>query len=105
MDEMAGKFGIQIIQQETQRDHIQVPFSSRPSIALSRFVNSLKSSVSRILWQEFPLAMTKQPWRGARSGQVYFLASTGYPFRKLLWRPYGILSRPNKNPKPHLSRG
>jgi putative transposase len=74
VDEMSARFGIKIIQQETDRDHIHILFSSRPSIAPSRFINSLKSVVSRRLRQEFPSVMRKHPWGGVFWSPSYFLA-------------------------------
>ena len=39
---VAKKFGVQIIEQETDLDHIHVLFASKPQVQLSKFVNSLK---------------------------------------------------------------
>ena len=77
VEEIAGKFGIQIIEQETDMDHIHVLFSSKPSIAPSRFINSLKSVVSRRLRKEFPLIMQEYLRGGVFWSPSYFLASTG----------------------------
>jgi putative transposase len=77
VDEMSAQFGIRIIQQETDIDHIHILFPSRPSIAPSRFVNSLKSVVSRRLRQELPLVMRKHLRGGVFWSPSYFLASTG----------------------------
>jgi len=40
---VAEKFGVQIIEQETDLDHIHILFASRPQVQLSKFMNSLKS--------------------------------------------------------------
>ncbi|MGD0883299.1 MAG: IS200/IS605 family transposase [Thermodesulfovibrionales bacterium] len=77
VDELSAKLGIQIIHRETDRDHIHILFSSRPSIAPSRFINSLKTAVSRRLRQEFPLVMRKHLRGGVFWSPSYFLASTG----------------------------
>jgi len=76
-EEMSAIFGIQIIEQETDMDHIHILFSSKPSIAPSRFINSLKSVVSRRLRKEFPTVMKKHLWGGVFWSPSYFLASTG----------------------------
>jgi len=65
--EVAEHFGVEIIEQETDKDHVHILFSSRPTIMLSRFVNSLKSVTSRKLRREFPEV-------GSPS---YFIATTG----------------------------
>ena len=46
---VAEKFGVEIIEQETDKDHIHILFASRPSVQVSAFVNSLKSVSARLL--------------------------------------------------------
>jgi putative transposase len=75
--EVAVHFGIDIIQQETDKDHIHILFSCRPSLAPSRFINSLKTVVSRRLRKEFPYVVRKHLWGGVFWSPSYFLASTG----------------------------
>jgi putative transposase len=75
--EVAKSFKLEIIEQETDMDHIHILFSSRPAVAVSRFINSLKSVSSRILRKEFPVVMKKNLWGGAFWSPSYFLASTG----------------------------
>lgn len=74
---LAKRFGITVIEQETDMDHIHVLFSSKPSVAPSRFINSLKSVTSRKLRKEFPAVMRKYLWGGVFWSQSYFLATTG----------------------------
>ncbi|MDD4197633.1 MAG: IS200/IS605 family transposase [Syntrophorhabdaceae bacterium] len=52
--DIAASFGIDIIEQEAAGDHIHILFSSRPQTQVSRFVNSLKSVSSRLLFRDFP---------------------------------------------------
>jgi len=75
--EVAKSFGIEVIQQETDLDHIHILFSSRPSIAPSRFVNSLKSVSSRLLRKEFGDYLKQYLWNGKFWSDSYFIASTG----------------------------
>ena len=42
LSDVAKDFHIGIIEQETDRDHKHILLSSRPSIAVFRFINSLK---------------------------------------------------------------
>jgi len=65
--EVAEHFGVEIIEQEADKDHVHILFSSRPTIMLPRFVNSLKSVTSRKLRREFP-----EVWSPS-----YFIATTG----------------------------
>lgn len=73
---VAEKFGIEIIEQETDKDHIHILFASRPSVQVSAFVNSLKSVSARLLFREFP-EIKKALWGGKFWSQSYFLATTG----------------------------
>jgi len=75
--EVAEHFGIEIIEQETDKDHIHILFSSRPTIMLSRFVNSLKSVTSRKLRREFPNVIERELWGGKFWSPSYFIATTG----------------------------
>jgi putative transposase len=75
--EVAEHFGVEIIEQETDKDHIHILFSSRPTITLSRFVNSLKSVTSRKIRKEFPEIVKKELWDGKFWSPSYFIATTG----------------------------
>ncbi len=74
---VAEKFGVTIVEQETDKDHIHILFSGKPSITPSNFVNILKSATSRRLRNEFPDIMKKHLWGGKFWSESYFLASTG----------------------------
>jgi putative transposase len=74
--EVAATFGIEIIEQETAGDHIHILFASKPQIALSRFVNSLKAVSARRIFREFPEVKKKLRKRHLWSPS-YLLASTG----------------------------
>ena len=75
--EVTQHFGIEIIGQETDKDHIHILFSSRPTIILSRFVNSLKTVTSRKLRREFPEVMRRELWGGKFWSPSYLIATTG----------------------------
>lgn len=74
--DIAASFGIDILEQETAGDHIHILFSSRPQTQVSRFVNSLKSVSSRLLFRDFP-ELKKILGEGHLWSPSYFLASTG----------------------------
>ena len=77
VEEVAKHFKVKIIEQETDKDHIHILFSGRPTLTLSKFVNSLKSVTSRKLRKEFPDVMKKELWGGKFWSQSYFIASVG----------------------------
>jgi putative transposase len=74
--EIGGKFSITILEQETDKDHIHILFSSKPSVTLSKFINSLKSVSSRLIRKEFP-EVKNELWENAFWSPSYFLASVG----------------------------
>ena len=73
---VADSFEIEIIEQETDKDHIHILFSSKPQIEISKFVNSLKSVSARLLFREFP-EIKKGLWKNHLWSPSYFLATTG----------------------------
>ncbi|MFK5954727.1 MAG: IS200/IS605 family transposase [Desulfobacterium sp.] len=73
---IALNFDVNIIEQETDMDHIHILFASKPSVTLSKFINSLKSVTSRMIRKEFP-EVKKVLWKGKFWSPSYFLASVG----------------------------
>ena len=70
-------FGLELIQQETDPDHIHIVFGTSPaSLPLSRLVNNLKSVTARRLRQEFP-RLRSDVKHNAFWSRSYFLASSG----------------------------
>jgi putative transposase len=73
---IAKRFGIEIIEQETDQDHIHILFASKPQVQVSKFVNNLKGVSSRLLRKEFP-ELKKDLWGSSFWSPSYFIASTG----------------------------
>ncbi|MCL6558908.1 MAG: IS200/IS605 family transposase [Firmicutes bacterium] len=73
---VAEKFGVQIIEQEADQDHIHIIFASRPQIQLSKFINSLKSITAKLIFRHFP-EVRKHLWGGHFWSPSYFLATVG----------------------------
>ena len=73
---IAEKFEINIVEQETDKDHIHILFTSKPQIQVSKFINSLKSVSARLIFKKYPKIKTKL-WKGHFWSPNYFLASVG----------------------------
>lgn len=73
---IAEKFEINIVEQETDKDHIHILFTSKPQIQVSKFINSLKSVSARLIFKKYPEIKTKL-WKGHFWSPSYFLASVG----------------------------
>jgi len=82
---VAEEYGIAVIEQETDRDHVHILFSAKPTIQLSKFVNSLKSVSARLLFREFPELREKLS-DGSFWSQSYFLATSGQVTLEVLKR-------------------
>jgi putative transposase len=74
---IATKSDVKIIEMETNLDHIHILFSSKPTVILSRFVNSIKSVSSKIIRKEFSDIIKRYLWNGKLWSDSYFIASTG----------------------------
>lgn len=73
---VAENFGIKILNQETDEDHIHILFSASPTCELTKFITSLKGVSSRLLRKEFP-QLRHHLWRGVLWSPSYFLCTTG----------------------------
>ncbi len=47
-------FHVTIIEQETDKDHIHILFKSKLTLNMIKYINHIKGTSSRILFQEFP---------------------------------------------------
>jgi putative transposase len=73
---IANKFSVQIIEQETDADHIHIIFATKPAVQLSKFINSLKSTTARLVFRDYP-EIKKQLWGSSFWSPSYFLATVG----------------------------
>ena len=74
--DIAKCFRINILEQETDCDHVHILFEARPNTQVSKFVNSLKSTSSRYIRKEFP-ETKMQLWGESFWSRSYFIASVG----------------------------
>ena len=76
IEEISTSFDVEIIEQETDRDHIHVLFSCTPKINLTQYIRSLKAKTALILRKEYP-KLYKYLWGNAFWSPSYFLSTTG----------------------------
>ena len=66
---ISKEFQVKIIEQESDKDHIHILFKTKPTINMTKYINSIKGASSRILamhinvLQEFPEIKVKL-WKG-----------------------------------------
>ena len=69
-------YSVEIVEQETDLDHIHILFSAKPVLTIPKFVSTLKSHSSRILRKQFP-QLRKKLWGKSFWSNSYFIATTG----------------------------
>jgi putative transposase len=75
--EIADDFDCEIINQETDLDHIHILFKATPKIEITKFINSLKGVTSRILRKEFSKELKNILWGESFWSDSYCLITTG----------------------------
>lgn len=72
--EISTSFDVEIIEQETDRDHVL--FFCTPKINLTQYIRSLKAKTALVLRKEFP-QLYNYLWGNAFWSPSYFLSTTG----------------------------
>lgn len=73
---IAENFGVNIINQECDKDHTHILFSAKPSTNLVKFINSLKGATSKAIRHRFP-DVKKYLWKDVFWSSSYCLITTG----------------------------
>lgn len=71
-----NQYKIKIIEFNHGIDHLHILFKAEPKSEISKFINTYKSSSSRLIKKEFPDIQQKL-WRDAFWSRSFFLATTG----------------------------
>jgi len=74
--EISTTFGVTILNQECDKDHIHIIFKAKPTLDIPKYFNALKTITSREIRRNFPEVKEKF-WNGAFWSPSYFLATTG----------------------------
>jgi len=74
--EISNTFGVTIINQECDKDHIHIIFKAKPTLDIPKYLNALKTITSREIRRNFP-EVKEQLWKNAFWSPSYFLATTG----------------------------
>lgn len=67
----------EVIEFNGEADHIHLLFKYYPQLQLSKFVNSFKTTTSRLIRKEFSAEVDKVYWKPVLWHSSYFLASCG----------------------------
>jgi putative transposase len=74
--DISKDFQVKIIEQETDKDHIHILFKTKPTINMTKYINSMKGISSNVLFQEFP-EIKMRLWNGHLWSRSYCLLTTG----------------------------
>lgn len=76
-EDIAKDFGVEIIEQECGIDHLHILFRCKPTLELTKFINSLKGVSSRKLRERHKDFLKNKLWGDSFWSPSYFLATTG----------------------------
>ncbi len=74
IQEVANEVNVEIIEMETDKDHIHILCEVDPQFGVNRFIKLAKSKSARVLREEFPHLKTKLPTLWTNS---YFISTVG----------------------------
>ena len=74
--EISTTFGVEIIDQECDKDHIHIIFKGKPTLDITKYLNAVKTITSREIKRNFP-EVKRMLWKEMFWARSYFLATTG----------------------------
>lgn len=90
--EQCKKWGIELDEFGGEADHVHLLLDMHPNIALSKFVNSLKTVTSRLLRKEFAAHLSRFYWKPVLWTRAYCVITAG-------GAPIGVLKKYIENQK------
>ena len=73
---VGSNYRIMVVEANFEADHIHILFKSGTDVNIQRFINSYKSTSSRIIKKEYP-EIYDSLWSGVFWKRGYFIATTG----------------------------
>jgi len=73
---IAEVYDVEIINMETDKDHIHILFKNKPQSDLVKFINNWKSATAKVLRNKFP-EIKKKLWKDIIWSPSYCLLTTG----------------------------
>ncbi|MGL5295901.1 MAG: IS200/IS605 family transposase [Culicoidibacterales bacterium] len=71
------RWGCQLVEINTDEDHLHVLFDAPPQVQLSKLVNNLKTVSSRLIRKEFSEQLAPYYWKPYFWSNSYLILSTG----------------------------
>lgn len=93
--EVSGEIGTEIIEIETDVDHVHVIVRLKPTHAIATVAHRFKGRTARVIFQEFP-AIKNRLWGGHLWQPSYYAATVGgAPLEKIKEYVKGQRTKPN----------
>lgn len=93
----------QILEINTDKDHIHILFEASPQTQLSKLINNYKTVTSRLLRKEFAQQLAEYYWKPALWSDTYFISSVSDTSEQMI-RNY-IQQQGKKDNGPKRKRG
>jgi putative transposase len=77
MEKIADDFDVRIVEQECGEDHMHILFRAKPTLEITKFINTLKGHSSRYIREKFRYELKSKLWGDSFWSPSYFLATTG----------------------------
>ncbi len=77
INELSTNFDVNLLEIECGSDHVHLLISAKPTLDITKFINSLKGHSSRYLQQHYREFLRDKLWGDALWSPSYFIATTG----------------------------
>lgn len=77
IQDISREFDVEVIEQECGVDHLHLLFRSKPTLDITKFINTLKGSSSRKLRDKYKTFLKDKLWGDSFWSPSYFIATTG----------------------------
>jgi putative transposase len=77
-DIFENRWGLKVIEIETEQDHLHIAFESNPQTQLSKLINNFKTVSSRLIRKEFKSHVDKYYWKPYFWSPSYCLLTVGH---------------------------
>ncbi len=74
--DISETFEVTVLDIECDKDHFHMIFNAKPTLELSKYINTIKTITSREIRKNFP-TVKQLLWKDAFWSRSYFVASTG----------------------------
>jgi putative transposase len=74
--EISERFEVEVLNIEADKNHFHMLFKTKPTIDMSKYINTIKTITSREIRRRFPEVL-QLLWKDAFWSRSYFLATTG----------------------------